>query len=101
MDWDRVQGNWKELRGKVRERWGKLTDDDLNLIEGKRGELEGRLQRRYGYAKDQAQREIVNHHLGARALTDAGISEEDAHRLHRARSACTRSRSRSGRTCSR
>jgi uncharacterized protein YjbJ (UPF0337 family) len=58
MNWDRIEGNWKEFRGKVRQKWGKLTDDDLDVIEGKRTELAGRLQQRYGVAKDQAEREI-------------------------------------------
>jgi uncharacterized protein YjbJ (UPF0337 family) len=58
MNWDRVEGNWKQFKGKVRQQWGKLTDDDLDVIEGKRTELAGRLQQRYGYAKDQAEREI-------------------------------------------
>jgi uncharacterized protein YjbJ (UPF0337 family) len=57
MDWDRVAGNWKQLRGKVKEQWGKLTDDDLDVIGGRRDQLEGKLQERYGYAKDQARRE--------------------------------------------
>jgi uncharacterized protein YjbJ (UPF0337 family) len=47
MDWNRVEGNWKE----VKEKWGKLTDDDLTAINGQRDQLEGRLQQRYGYAK--------------------------------------------------
>ena len=58
MNWDRVEGNWKELKGKVQQKWGKLTDDDLNVIEGKRTELSGRLQQRYGVAKDEAERQI-------------------------------------------
>jgi uncharacterized protein YjbJ (UPF0337 family) len=58
MNWDRVEGNWKEFKGKVQQKWGKLTNDDLNVIEGKRSELIGRLQQRYGVAKDQAEREI-------------------------------------------
>jgi uncharacterized protein YjbJ (UPF0337 family) len=58
MNWDRVEGNWKEFKGKVRQKWGKLTDDDLELVKGKRIELAGRLQQRYGYQKDQAEREI-------------------------------------------
>jgi len=58
MDWNRVEGNWKEMKGKVKEQWGKLTDDDLDVINGKQDQLEGRLQQRYGYAKDQAQKEI-------------------------------------------
>jgi uncharacterized protein YjbJ (UPF0337 family) len=58
MNWDRVEGNWKEFKGKVQQKWGKLTNDDLDVVKGKRGELAGRLQQRYGYAKDQAEREI-------------------------------------------
>jgi uncharacterized protein YjbJ (UPF0337 family) len=58
MNWDRIEGNWKEFKGRVQQKWGKLTDDDLDLIEGKRTELAGRLQQRYGVAKDEAEREI-------------------------------------------
>jgi len=58
MDWNRVEGNWKQLKGKVKEQSGKLTDDDLDVIAGNQDQLEGRLQHRYGYAKDQARREI-------------------------------------------
>jgi uncharacterized protein YjbJ (UPF0337 family) len=52
MNWDRVEGNWKEFKGKVRQKWAKLTDDDLEFVKGKRTELAGRLQQRYGYQKD-------------------------------------------------
>jgi uncharacterized protein YjbJ (UPF0337 family) len=58
VNWDRVEGNWKEFKGKVQQKWGKLTDDDLDVIEGKRTELAGRLQQRYGVAKDDAERQI-------------------------------------------
>jgi uncharacterized protein YjbJ (UPF0337 family) len=58
MNWDRIEGNWKEFKGKAQTQWGKLTNDDLDVVEGKRVELSGRLQQRYGYAKDQAEREI-------------------------------------------
>jgi len=58
MNWDRVEGNWKQFKGSVQEKWGKLTDDDLDVIEGKRTQLAGRLQQRYGVAKDQAEIEI-------------------------------------------
>jgi uncharacterized protein YjbJ (UPF0337 family) len=58
MDWNRVEGNWKEVKGKVKEKWGKLTDDDLTAINGQREQLEGRLQQRYGYAKDQARKDV-------------------------------------------
>jgi len=60
MNWDRVEGNWKEFKfkGKVQQKWGKLTDDDMSVIEGKRSELSGRVQQRYGVAKDEAERQI-------------------------------------------
>jgi uncharacterized protein YjbJ (UPF0337 family) len=58
MDWDRVQGNWKQFTGKAKEQWGKLTDDDLNVIDGRREQLEGKLQERYGYNKDQIRKGI-------------------------------------------
>jgi uncharacterized protein YjbJ (UPF0337 family) len=58
MDWNRVQGSWKQLEGKVKAKWGKLTDDDLTAINGRREELEGKIQERYGVAKDQARKQI-------------------------------------------
>ena len=57
MNWEQVEGNWKELRGKVQVQWGKLTNDDLDVIKGRRTELEGRLER-YGYAKDKAKSQV-------------------------------------------
>ena len=51
MDWNRVEGNWKNIKGKVKEQWGKLTDDDLDVINGKRDQLEGKIQARYGMRK--------------------------------------------------
>jgi len=58
MNWDVVKGDWKQLSGKVKEKWGKLTDDDLTAINGQRDQLEGKLQERYGYAKDEAKKQI-------------------------------------------
>ena len=58
MNWDRISGNWKQFTGKVKEKWGKLTDDDLTAIAGKRDQLAGKLQERYGYGKEQAEREL-------------------------------------------
>jgi uncharacterized protein YjbJ (UPF0337 family) len=57
MNWDQVEGKWKEMKGRVREKFGKLTDDDLDVIAGKKDQLVGRLQQRYGYNKEQAERE--------------------------------------------
>ena len=58
MNWDRIEGNWKQFQGQVRESWGKLTDDDLAVIAGQRDKLVGRIQERYGIAKDEAERQI-------------------------------------------
>jgi uncharacterized protein YjbJ (UPF0337 family) len=58
MNWDIVAGNWKEVKGKLRAQWGKLTDDDLEMIGGKKDQLVGRLQARYGKQKDDAEREV-------------------------------------------
>ncbi|MGD9740770.1 MAG: CsbD family protein [Bauldia sp.] len=58
MNWDRIEGNWKQFAGNVREQWGKLTNDDLDMIKGERQKLAGRIQERYGIAKDEAERQI-------------------------------------------
>ena len=58
MNWDRIEGNWKEFNGKVQQHWGDLTNDDLDVIKGKRTELAGRLQQRYGYQKEEAEKQI-------------------------------------------
>ena len=58
MNADRLQGNWKQVKGSVKERWGKLTDDDIDVINGQRDQLIGRIQERYGIAKDEAQTQV-------------------------------------------
>jgi DnaK suppressor protein len=58
MNWDQIAGNWKQFKGNVKEKWGKLTDDDLTTIAGKREQLAGLLQQRYGYGKDQVEKEL-------------------------------------------
>ena len=58
MNWDRIEGNWKEFKGKAQQQWGKLTNDDLDVLNGSREELEGIIQKRYGYAKDKARDDI-------------------------------------------
>jgi uncharacterized protein YjbJ (UPF0337 family) len=59
MDWNRVEGNWKQVKGKVKEKWGKLTDDDLDVVAGRRDQLEGKIQERYGIAKDQVRKLVT------------------------------------------
>ena len=58
MDWNRVEGNWKQVKGKVKEKWGNLTDDDLTAINGQRDQLEGKIQERYGLAKDKVRKDV-------------------------------------------
>ncbi|HEY8072839.1 MAG TPA: CsbD family protein [Labilithrix sp.] len=58
MNWDQVQAQWKQLSGKVRSKWGKLTDDDVSFIGGKKDSFVGKLQERYGMMKDDAERAI-------------------------------------------
>jgi len=58
MNWDQIAGSWKQFQGKVREKWGKLTDDDLTVVAGKCDQLSGALQRRYGLAKDEAEKQL-------------------------------------------
>ena len=58
MNWDRIKGSWNEYKGKAKQQWGKLTDDDLDVVDGKREELAGKIQNRYGIAKDEAERQI-------------------------------------------
>ena len=58
MNWDQVSGNWKQMKGKVREKWGDLTDDDLDRIAGVRDQLVGRVQARYGVQKEMAEKQV-------------------------------------------
>jgi uncharacterized protein YjbJ (UPF0337 family) len=60
MNEDTLRGQWNQLKGSVREQWGKLTDDDLDVIAGKRDQLLGRIQQRHGVARDEAERQIDN-----------------------------------------
>lgn len=58
MNWDRIEGNWKQLSGKVQEKWGKLTNDQLDVAAGKRDQLSGKIQEVYGVTKEEASRQI-------------------------------------------
>lgn len=58
MNNDKVEGNWKQVKGKLKEQWGKLTDDDLDVIAGKRDQLLGRIQERHGIARDEADKQV-------------------------------------------
>lgn len=58
MNQDRIRGQWKQVKGRIKEQWGRLTEDDLGVIAGKREQLLGRIQQRHGIAKDEAQRQV-------------------------------------------
>lgn len=58
MNWDQIEGNWKQYTGMAQEKWGKLTDDDLTAIAGKRTQLAGKIQERYGIAKSEAHKQL-------------------------------------------
>ncbi|HZZ95018.1 MAG TPA: CsbD family protein [Usitatibacter sp.] len=58
MNWDRIEGSWKQLKGTMKQQWGKLTDDELDQIAGARDKLVGKIQERYGISKDAAERQV-------------------------------------------
>ncbi len=58
MNWDQIEGNWKQVRGKVRAKWGELTDDEIDRIKGERDILIGKIQEKYGLAREDAEREV-------------------------------------------
>ena len=58
MNWDQIEGNWKQLSGKVQEKWGKLTNDHMDVVAGKRDQLTGKIQEIYGIGKDEANRQV-------------------------------------------
>lgn len=58
MNWDQVEGKWKQSMGKIKAKWGKLTDDDLTVVNGKKEQLVGKIQERYGIAKDVAEKQV-------------------------------------------
>lgn len=72
MNWDRIEGNWKQLSGRVKEQWGKLTDDDLDVIAGRRDQLAGKIQEQYGLASDIAEKELADwQHKASESWLDA------------------------------
>lgn len=58
MNWNIIEGNWQQMKGKIKEQWGELTDDHLDVIAGKRDQLIGRIQEAYGIGQDEAERQV-------------------------------------------
>jgi uncharacterized protein YjbJ (UPF0337 family) len=73
MNWDRIKGNWKQVTGKVKSQWGKLTDDDLDVVAGHRDQLAGKIQERYGIAKDEAEKQLA---AWERKATDSWFTKD-------------------------
>ena len=73
MNWDRIEGSWQQLSGQLKEEWGKLTDDDIAVVNGRRDQLAGKLQERYGIAKDEAEQRLS---AWQRKATDAWFTKD-------------------------
>ena len=58
MNWDQIEGKWKEMKGNVRAKWGELTDDEIEEVQGDREALEGKIQQKYGKSKEEAKKEV-------------------------------------------
>ena len=73
MNWEQIQGNWKQATGKAKVQWGKLTDDDFDVIAGRRDQLAGKIQERYGIAKEEAEKQVASWEVSA---TDSWFSKD-------------------------
>jgi uncharacterized protein YjbJ (UPF0337 family) len=73
MNWDRIEGHWKQVTGRAKAQWGKLTDDDMDVIAGRREQLAGKIQERYGVAKDEAEKQMA---AWEKSSTDAWFTGE-------------------------
>ena len=82
MNWDQMEGNWKQFKGKVRERWGSLTDSDLEMIQGKREQLIGKIQERYGIAKEEAERQVQEFQRASEAMPRGEKKSAESGRPH-------------------
>jgi uncharacterized protein YjbJ (UPF0337 family) len=93
MNWDQIQGKWKQSAAVVKQKWGKLTDDDLTVIAGKKDELVGKIQERYGIAREAAEKQVDEF---SRAYNSAGdtATERDMQRRDAEIEAANRDRAR-------
>jgi len=72
MNWDRIEGNWKQFKGNAMQQWGKLTDDHLDVIAGKRDVLLGRIQELYGISRDEGERQLADWEKRMHAIGQSG-----------------------------
>ncbi|MCI0622587.1 MAG: CsbD family protein [Acidobacteria bacterium] len=73
MNWDRIEGNWKQFKGQIKEKWGKLTDDELDVVAGRRDQFLGKLQEKYGLTKDEAQRQIQEFERSCKEVPERAV----------------------------
>jgi uncharacterized protein YjbJ (UPF0337 family) len=86
MNWDTVNGNWKQFRGKFKEAWGKLTDDELDVVAGKRDQLIGAIQKSYGIARDEAERQVQQFERSCSSEEScAATADQEESKMSRAR----------------
>jgi uncharacterized protein YjbJ (UPF0337 family) len=87
MNWDQIEGKWKQYAGKIKSKWGKLTDDDITMLSGKKDQLVGLVQERYGIARDEAERQVDE--FGGSFSDDNAMQREENARRDKTRSAGT------------
>jgi uncharacterized protein YjbJ (UPF0337 family) len=73
MNWDRIEGNWKQFKGQVKEQWGRFTDDELDVVAGKRDQFLGKLQEKYGITKDEAQRQLLEFERNCKDVSERAV----------------------------
>lgn len=73
MNWDRIEGNWKQFKGQIKEQWGRFTDDELDVVAGKRDQFLGKLQEKYGITKDEAQRQLLEFEKNCKDVSERAI----------------------------
>ena len=83
MNWDQVEGKWKQYKGHIKEKWGRLTDDDIDVINGRRQQLVGKIQERYGLARDAAEKQADEFVKSLRVLNEAEADDRKARRAGR------------------
>jgi uncharacterized protein YjbJ (UPF0337 family) len=84
MNWDQVEGKWKQYKGDVMEKWGRLTDDDVDIIQGRRQQLVGKIQERYGIARNVAEKQADEFVAALQSKDREGEKENRKAKAHRA-----------------
>jgi uncharacterized protein YjbJ (UPF0337 family) len=87
MNWDQIEGKWKQSAGIVKQKWGKLTDDDLTTVAGKKDQLVGKIQERYGIAKEAAEKQVDEFVRSYQQTDESRDRDTDAEAHRRVRSA--------------